>query len=137
MRKSRCFIKMTVFGKDYLSGLREGLGDKAAKMIIATQTYETTDPTAKTQVVALPGKRRRCTANRSNPQIRRTGDPQSLRCRLEANAFAYLGVEFGRNSDEVGEESRKALASSRPPSRKIRLIRNGRTRLNTSDGSSS
>ena len=43
------------FGKDYLSGLREGLGDKAAKMIIATQTYETTDPTADFQVVALQG----------------------------------------------------------------------------------
>jgi len=33
------------FGEDYLVGLREGLGDKASKMIIATQTYETTDPT--------------------------------------------------------------------------------------------
>ena len=37
------------FGKDYLNGLREGLGDKAAKMIIATQTYETTDPTVDSQ----------------------------------------------------------------------------------------
>jgi branched-chain amino acid transport system substrate-binding protein len=30
------------FGKDYLDGLRDGLGDKAAKMIVATQSYETT-----------------------------------------------------------------------------------------------
>ena len=43
------------FGKDYLNGLREGLGDKAAKMIMATQTYETTDPTVDSQVVALQG----------------------------------------------------------------------------------
>jgi branched-chain amino acid transport system substrate-binding protein len=41
------------FGKDYLIGLREGLGDKADKLIIATQTYETTDPTIDSQVVAL------------------------------------------------------------------------------------
>ena len=41
------------FGKDYLIGLREGLGDKADKMIVATQTYETTDPTVDSQVVAL------------------------------------------------------------------------------------
>ena len=41
------------FGKDYLNGLREGLGDKAAKMIIATQSYETTDPTVDSQVAAL------------------------------------------------------------------------------------
>ena len=30
---------------DYLIGLREGLGDKADKMIVATQSYETTDAT--------------------------------------------------------------------------------------------
>jgi branched-chain amino acid transport system substrate-binding protein len=43
------------FGKDYLIGLREGLGEKAGKMIIATQSYETTDPTLDSQVVALQG----------------------------------------------------------------------------------
>jgi branched-chain amino acid transport system substrate-binding protein len=43
------------FGKDYLNGLRDGLGDKAAKMIIATQSYETTDPTVDSQIVALQG----------------------------------------------------------------------------------
>jgi branched-chain amino acid transport system substrate-binding protein len=43
------------FGKDYLTGLREGLGDKADKMIVATKTYETTDPTVDSQVVALQG----------------------------------------------------------------------------------
>jgi len=41
------------FGKDYLNGLRDALGDKAAKMIVATQSYETTDPTVDSQVVAL------------------------------------------------------------------------------------
>ena len=41
------------FGKDYLIGLRDGLGDKADKMIVATQTYETTDPTVDSQIVAL------------------------------------------------------------------------------------
>ena len=33
------------FGKDYVNGMRAGLGDKAGKMIVATQSYETTDPT--------------------------------------------------------------------------------------------
>ena len=41
------------FGKDYLNGLRDGLGDKAAKMIVATQSYETTDPTVNSQIVTL------------------------------------------------------------------------------------
>ena len=43
------------FGKDYLNGLRDGLGDNAAKMIVATQSYETTDPTVDLQVAALQG----------------------------------------------------------------------------------
>jgi branched-chain amino acid transport system substrate-binding protein len=41
------------YGKDYLNGLRAGLGDKAAKMIVATQSYETSDPTVDSQIVAL------------------------------------------------------------------------------------
>jgi branched-chain amino acid transport system substrate-binding protein len=43
------------FGKDYLNGLRKGLGEKAAKMIVATQSYETTDPTVDSQIVSLQG----------------------------------------------------------------------------------
>ena len=41
------------YGKDYLTGLRQGLGDKADKMIVATKTYETTDATVNSQIVAL------------------------------------------------------------------------------------
>jgi branched-chain amino acid transport system substrate-binding protein len=41
------------FGKDYLNGLRAVLADKAGAMIVATQSYETTDPTVDSQVVAL------------------------------------------------------------------------------------
>src|SRR5208283_5239000 len=33
----------------------EGLGDKADKLIIATQTYETSDPTVDSQIVSLQG----------------------------------------------------------------------------------
>jgi branched-chain amino acid transport system substrate-binding protein len=40
------------FGKDYLSGLEAGLGDKKS-MIIARETYEVTDPTVDSQMVKL------------------------------------------------------------------------------------
>jgi branched-chain amino acid transport system substrate-binding protein len=43
------------FGKDYLIGLREGLGSNADKMIVAIQSYELTDPSVDSQVVALHG----------------------------------------------------------------------------------
>jgi branched-chain amino acid transport system substrate-binding protein len=41
------------FGKDYLNGLRAALGDKASGMIVATQSYETTDPTVDSQIASL------------------------------------------------------------------------------------
>ena len=41
------------FGKDYLKGVIDGLGDKAASMIKAKQTYETTDPTVDSQIIQL------------------------------------------------------------------------------------
>jgi len=41
------------FGKDYLKGLKEGLGDKATKMIVAEVSYEVTDPTIDSQIVQL------------------------------------------------------------------------------------
>jgi branched-chain amino acid transport system substrate-binding protein len=44
-----------ILGKDYFIGLCEGLGDKADKLIVATKTYETTDPTVDSQIVALQG----------------------------------------------------------------------------------
>jgi branched-chain amino acid transport system substrate-binding protein len=43
------------FGKDYLIGLRSGLGDKADQLIVTTRSYETTDPTLDSQIVALQG----------------------------------------------------------------------------------
>jgi branched-chain amino acid transport system substrate-binding protein len=41
------------YGKDYVKGLKDGLGAKAAKMIISEQPYETTDPTVDSQIVNL------------------------------------------------------------------------------------
>jgi len=41
------------FGKDYLTGIKEGLGEKASKMIVKELTYESTDPTIDTQIVLL------------------------------------------------------------------------------------
>jgi branched-chain amino acid transport system substrate-binding protein len=43
------------FGKDYLKGLSDGLGTKAASMIKVKATYETTDPTVDSQVISMKG----------------------------------------------------------------------------------
>jgi len=41
------------YGKDYLKGLKDGLGAKAAAMIIAEESYETTQPTIDSNIVKL------------------------------------------------------------------------------------
>jgi branched-chain amino acid transport system substrate-binding protein len=41
------------YGKDYVKGLTEGLGAKAASMIIAEESYETTEPTIDNHIVKL------------------------------------------------------------------------------------
>jgi branched-chain amino acid transport system substrate-binding protein len=41
------------FGKDYLAGLKAGLGEKSSVMIISTATYEPADPTVDSQILKL------------------------------------------------------------------------------------
>ena len=41
------------YGKDYLKGLKDGLGAKAASMIIAEESFETTEPTVDSHIVKL------------------------------------------------------------------------------------
>ena len=41
------------YGKDYVKGLKDGLGDKAKSMIVAEVSYEPSDPTVDSQIVTL------------------------------------------------------------------------------------
>jgi branched-chain amino acid transport system substrate-binding protein len=41
------------YGKDYLKGFKDGLGAKADSMIIAAESYETTEPTVDSHIVSL------------------------------------------------------------------------------------
>jgi ABC-type branched-subunit amino acid transport system substrate-binding protein len=40
-------------GKDYQNGIKAGLGDKAAKMIVAEASYEVSDPTIDSQILKI------------------------------------------------------------------------------------
>jgi branched-chain amino acid transport system substrate-binding protein len=40
-------------GKDYLNGLKAGLGDKAAKMVVTEVSYELTEPTIDSQILKI------------------------------------------------------------------------------------
>jgi len=41
------------YGKDYLKGFKDGLGEAAKKLVVLEQTYEVTDPTVDSQIVNL------------------------------------------------------------------------------------
>jgi branched-chain amino acid transport system substrate-binding protein len=43
------------FGKDYLAGLHDALGENFDKVVIKTASYEVTDPTVDSQIVTLQG----------------------------------------------------------------------------------
>ncbi len=43
------------FGRDYLAGLRDGLGDRAASMIVAQASYDVSDPSVDSQIAMLQG----------------------------------------------------------------------------------
>jgi ABC-type branched-subunit amino acid transport system substrate-binding protein len=41
------------YGKDYLKGLKDGLGSKAASMIVAEEAYEVSEPTIDSHIVTM------------------------------------------------------------------------------------
>ena len=55
MRKSGVLYQNDGLGKDYLVGLRDGLGVDHAAMIVKEVSYEVSEPTVDLQVVTLQG----------------------------------------------------------------------------------
>ena len=47
------FFQNDDFGKDYVKGLKEGLGDKASSMILIESSYEVSEPTVDSHIVKL------------------------------------------------------------------------------------
>ena len=53
MPRSAFCIRTMISGRDYVNGLKDGLGDKFDKMVVKTLSYEVTDPTIDSQVLQL------------------------------------------------------------------------------------
>lgn len=51
--KIAIFFQNDDFGKDYLKGIRRGLGDKAASMIVAEEGFDVSEPTIDSHLVKL------------------------------------------------------------------------------------
>lgn len=84
------------YGKDYVKGLKDGLGDKAAKMIVREESFEVTDPTIDSQIVSLKGSGADTFFNVTTPKfaaqaIRKTYDIGWKPLQLLNNVSASVG----------------------------------------------
>ena len=57
------------FGKDYVAGLKEVFGDKASSIIVAEESYETTEPSIDSHIVKLKGTGADVFVNISTPKF--------------------------------------------------------------------
>jgi branched-chain amino acid transport system substrate-binding protein len=57
------------FGKDYVAGIKEIFGDKASSLIVAEESYETTEPSIDSHIVKLKGTGADVFVNISTPKF--------------------------------------------------------------------
>jgi branched-chain amino acid transport system substrate-binding protein len=57
------------FGKDYVAGLKDVFGDKASSLIIAEESYETTEPSIDSHIVKLKGTNADVFVNIATPKF--------------------------------------------------------------------
>src|SRR5438552_18844941 len=57
------------YGKDYLKGFEDGLGEAAKKMIVLKQSHEVTDPTIDSHIVNLKNSSATVFFNITNPNF--------------------------------------------------------------------
>jgi branched-chain amino acid transport system substrate-binding protein len=84
------------FGKDYLIGLREGLGDQAGKLIVVESSYETSSPTVDSQVVQIKGANPDIFVNITTPKfaaqaIKKIGELKWIPIHFLTNVSASVG----------------------------------------------
>src|SRR6202521_640377 len=67
--KVAIFYQNDDFGKDYVAGLKEIFGDKASSILIAEESYETTEPSIDSHIVKLKGTGADVLVNISTPKF--------------------------------------------------------------------
>jgi branched-chain amino acid transport system substrate-binding protein len=99
------------FGKDYLKGLKDGLGDKKS-MIAVEASYETTDPTVDSQIVDMKAKGIDIFVNTAIPKFA----AQAIRKAAEIewkplHILSSIGASVGATLKPAGFENCKDLIS--------------------------
>jgi branched-chain amino acid transport system substrate-binding protein len=96
------------FGKDYLIGLHEGLGDQAAKLITIEASYETSSPTVDSQVVQIKAANPDIFINISTPKfaaqaIKKIGELQWTPVHFLTNVSVSVGSVMKPAGFEYGQ----------------------------------
>ena len=89
------------YGKDYWDGFKEGLGKEAGR-VVKHVTYEITEPTVEFADHPAQGGRRQRVLQHRHAEVRRPGDAQGRRPRLEAGAVRQQRLGERRHGDEAG-----------------------------------
>jgi ABC-type branched-subunit amino acid transport system substrate-binding protein len=100
------------FGKDYVKGLKDGLGEKAKTMLVVEASYETTDPTVDSQVVDMKAKGLDVFVNTAIPKFA----AQAIRKAAEIgwkplHVLSSIGSSIGATLKPAGLENAKDLVS--------------------------
>ena len=66
------------FGRDYLDGLTEELGALAARKVVATASYETSEPTVDSQIIQLEVIGCRHSPHRRRTKVCSSGDSKDV-----------------------------------------------------------
>ena len=90
------------YGKDFVNGLKQGLGDQAGKLIVKEVSYEVTDPDRRFADRDAEGIRRERLLQRDHQQGRRPGHPQGLRHRLASDPVPGQQRLFDRDRADPG-----------------------------------
>jgi branched-chain amino acid transport system substrate-binding protein len=101
------------YGKDYLKGLKDGLGGKAASMIVAEDSYETSEPTIDTHIVKLRSSNADVFLNITSPKfaaqaIRKLAEIQWKPLHVLNNVSASIGGVI----TPAGPENAQGIISS-------------------------
>jgi ABC-type branched-subunit amino acid transport system substrate-binding protein len=101
------------YGKDYLKGLKDGLGSKAASMIVAEESYETTEPTIDGHVVKLKSSGADVFVNITTPKFAAQAIKKVAEIGWKANQFLNnVSASVGSVIKPAGYENSQDIISA-------------------------
>src|SRR6266568_5031018 len=101
------------YGKDYLKGMKEGLGAKAASMIVAEESYETSEPTIDSHIVTLKATGADVFFNITTPKFAAQAIKKNAEISWHPTHFLNnVSVSIGSVMKPAGFEASQGIVSS-------------------------